>query len=333
MNKTILIGLSVTIMVMFAAVLILQDDEAGTDSELFAPVVSANLDDITRVEIRDNSEKLVMTRGPGGDWLLQQAHNYFVDIDRLTVFLRAISTAQTVEEKTAKPEYYSRLGVDDVSPDGASVEVGLFWADQQIQILFGNTQGSYRFARVSDQPSSWLIDTDSDLSSNLSLDATDWLVSELINIMETEVLEVNIEHSDSESITLVRGEDGEYSTDDIPEGRELSYATILNSFGGALFRLDFDQVRSASDYEVNAVTTFHLSDGTRIAFTRVPDGEEEDVNWFGIAILPTEEQTTVLSAVQMAALEKAVEGWEFQFPAYKADQIVQRMEDLLSAVE
>ncbi|MBT5031694.1 MAG: DUF4340 domain-containing protein [Proteobacteria bacterium] len=333
MNKTTLISLSVAILVMLAVVLVLENNETETTNQLFVPDMGTNLDDINRVEIRNHTDQLVMRRHTNGEWLLEQAQNYFVDVDRLTVFLRTIAAAQTVEEKTAKPEYYPRLGVEDIVADGASVEVGLFWSNQNNRILFGNAQGEYRYARVADQPTAWLIDADLDFS----LDVRNWLASELVNIMETDVLEVSIEHSDGESITVVRGEDGAYQTDDVPEGRELKYSAIVNSFGTALFNLDFDQVRPASNSEADAVTTFQLSDSVRVVFSRVLANKEDDnedaANWFRIQLASTEGQTTVLSATEIEALRKATEGWEFKLSDYKADQIVQRMEDLLSAEE
>ena len=335
MNKTTLISLSVAILAMLAVVLVLGNNEADTTNQLFVPDVSTNLDDITRVEIRNYNDRLTIRRHTNGEWLLEQAQNYFVDADRLTAFLRTISAAQTVEEKTAKPEYYPRLGVEDVSADGASVEVGLFWSNQNSHILFGNARGEYRYARVADQPTAWLIDADLDIS----LDASDWLASKLVNIMEAEVRKIGIRHHDGEAINIVRGEDGEYQTD-VPEGRELKYASIVNSFGTALSNLGFDQVQPASTNETNAVTTFELSDGYRVVFSRVSaetlgdEGEgEEEADWFRIQLPSTDQQTTVLSAAQIETLRLAVEGWEFQFLDFKADQIVRRMEDLLSAVE
>ena len=268
---------------------------------------------------------------------MEQAQNYFVDVDRLTAFLRTLSAAQTVEEKTAKPEYYPRLGVEDISADGASVEVGLFWSNQNKHILFGNAQGEYRYARVADQPTAWLIDAD----LNFSLDASG-LVS----------FGVSQYHGD-------RGAKNQTSSTSDGEVNQLLFVVRMASIKQMmcrkavnsniasycklrsvqhLFNLDFDQVRPASNSETDAVTTFQLSDGARVVFSRVSANKEDDSERRCELVqdsvtIDRQGQTTVLSATQAEALRKATEGWEFKLSGYKADQIVQRMEDLLSAVE
>jgi hypothetical protein len=339
MNKSSLIGLFAITLVMLIVVLLLQSkDETISTGNLFVPEVSSNLDDIRSLVLRNGTDQLNIQQESSGDWVLQQAENYLVDTGRLAEFLRTIAAAETIEEKTSKAEYYARLGVEEVSSEGNTTEVVLDWGGGNAAILFGDTQGSYRYARHVDQPTAWLVDAD----VNLSLDISAWLNTELIDIDAGDVLDVNIMHSDGESVSIIRGDGAGYRLADLPEGRTLKYTSILDPIVSLLSGLNFDQVRAQvvdSEQEAklaDTTTTVKLSDDTNIVFSRFVETfveTEEEVSWFRSEIMPSDQPSTVLSAAELEAFRRAVEGWEFQFAKFKADQFVQTLENLLAPQE
>lgn len=336
MNKVTLIRLSAIILVMLAAVLVLQNkEETISAGDLFVPEVSSKLDDIDKLEMRSGTDQLIIERNPAGDWVLQQAQSYFVDTAQLAVFLRSIAAAKMIEEKTSKPEYYGRLGVEKVSPEGNTVEVTLDWGAGKTAMLFGNTQGSYRYARQTDQSTAWLVDAD----VNLSLDTSVWLNTELTNIDPNDVLEVSIVHSDGETLKISRDDDDAYHLSELPEGRVLKYASILDSIGSALSGLNFDQVRrQSSDSEqvvklADTTTTYWLFDRTQIVFSRFVDQTDEGISWFRLELAFTDHQPIVPPNAELDAFLRAVDGWEFQFASFKADQLAQTLENLLAPQE
>lgn len=335
MNKSSVIRLLVVTLVMLSIVLVLQkQDETVNTGNLFVPEVSSNLDDIRNLVLRNGTDQLDILRTPTGDWVLEQAGNYLVDTGRLAEFLRAIAASKTIEEKTSKAEYYARLGVESVSSEGDSTEVALDWGGGDAVVLFGNTQGSYRYAREIDQPTSWLVDAD----INLSLDVSTWLNTELIDIDVSNVLDVTILHSDGESLNISRGDDAGYQLAELPDGRSLKYASILDSVVSLLSGLTFDQVRAhAVDTEqdtklADTTTTIRLNDDTQFVFSRFVETDDE-VSWFRLGLLPSDQPSTILSTPEIEAFQLAVVGWEFQFANFKTEQITQRLENLLAPQE
>jgi hypothetical protein len=335
MSKSSLIRLSAVILVMLMLVLVLQNkDEMISNGNLFVPEVDSRLDDIHKLELHNGTDQLLIERNASGDWVLAQAQNYLVDTAQLAVFLRTIASATTIEEKTSKPEYYKRLGVEGVSPEGNTVELTLDWDTGKAAILFGDTLGSYRYARQVDQSTAWLVDAD----VNISFDATAWLNTELTNIDASDVLEVSIVHNNGESVNIILGDDVSYLLSELPEGRSLKYASILDSIGAALFGLNFDRVRAQSESvqtvkPADTTTTFRLSDETQIVSSRYIGEADEEISWFRLEVTPSDQQSTVLSNAELEGFRRAVDGWEFQFTSFKADQFTQTMENLLAPQE
>ncbi len=121
-QRNVLILLA-TVVVLVALVLFGQRGSSGGSGSgtLLAPALEAALNDIERVTITKANNETVVTleRTPEG-WVATNKNGYAADVGKLRQGLRALAEAKILEQKTANPELYSHLGVEDVGGDKAA---------------------------------------------------------------------------------------------------------------------------------------------------------------------------------------------------------------------
>src|SRR5690606_440600 len=76
-----------------------------------------------------------------------------------------------------------------------------------------------------------------------------WLVRDITDLAAARVQSVTIRHADGATIRIRKDSEdaANFTVEDIPEGRELSYASVANSIAAALDNLTLDDVRRAGD--------------------------------------------------------------------------------------
>src|SRR5690606_22728553 len=122
-------------------------------------------------------------------------------------------------------------------------------------------------------------------------DAAGWLVPEITDIPASRVQSVTIRHEGGDTIAIRKADAGDtnFTVDNIPEGRELSYPSVANSIASALDNLNLDDVRRAGagaadsegDVEPSRVTTvFRTFDGLEVT---VESTGTEDETWIRLA--------------------------------------------------
>src|SRR5690606_6938117 len=283
--------LAVAVVVLFAAVWLVDRQRGGGTREdgLLLPGLEARLDEITAVRITDADGEVRIVR-EDDDWIVPAKGGYPADVAKLRELLLGLAEARRIEQKTANPELYDRLGVQDPEQEGASgkrvASEGLGEADFEV-ILGDSAQRDYRYARIAGDATSWLIDRNPKLPD----DAAGWLVPEITDIPASRVQSVTIRHEGGDTIAIRKADAGDtnFTVDNIPEGRELSYPSVANSIASALDNLNLDDVRRAGegaadsegDVEPSRVTTvFRTFDGLEVT---VESTGTEDETWIRLA--------------------------------------------------
>lgn len=246
---------------------------------LLFPDLTEHLDDIDEVLVDGAGQKRLVSLERSDDgWTVSELDGYQADRSKVNSLLLALADARIVEEKTADPEFHSKLGVEDIAgADAAGIEVGLVAGDgNRYSVVLGSTySGGQRYARIADNDLSVLIDKD----PNVAKDPSDWVVPEIIDIAGDRIQRVEISHADGEHIVLHKEARGEmnFTVDDIPEGRELQYAGVANATGNLLQHLRLDAVRRRSDEAADpvAVTEFRTFDGLVINVTATAATDED----------------------------------------------------------
>ena len=356
---TLAAGLAALLVVLVIADL--GTDRAKAPGEPLFAGLRDDINAITSITAIAAGDEVVATLTRQGDgWGVAERDGYPADTGKLRKLLLALADARLVEAKTANPEYYTRLGVEDIRAEEASgVLVQVTTESGQYNVIVGDqVQGDYRYVRRADEPSSWLIDKNPEAPSQTA----DWLNDAIIDVAATLVHSVHIEHPDGQVIRLSK--DNAAQTDfivsEIPAGRELSYASVANVVGGVLDNLTLDDVSPAAEFSAAAInTSFETFDGRVIRIS----SEAIDANyWIQIsssydpalaarlappevdeandadrpAVVAGESAATKSQEETRAAVEaltQRTQHWRYQIPQYKYEQLTRRWQDLLKAAE
>jgi hypothetical protein len=322
---------------------------------LFLEEVAARINDVSRVEIISAGNATVATlERSGGHWQLGELGGYRADWPRLQSMLAALAQARVTETKTDKPEYYARLGVEDIdAEDAGGVLVRLSIADETTAVLVGNrAQGrTGQYVRLQNEAASLLVDREIDVSS----EQLDWADSRIVDINAAEVAEVEIIHPGGERVlvTKISADQTDFDPVGLPAGREIKSSWAVNSLGSVLSMLDMESVQPDEGLDWSDAVNMRLMvfSGMEIMADMLESGDQYLVRLRASrpgakqVVDPEEESET--SAEQKEIEERAaaevdqlvdginqkVEGWAYAIAKYKFDAMVKKPEDLLKPLE
>ena len=365
-----------TLIVLAAALVVLAlvafwgqrgDAPATQVNALFLPELEAALGDIDRVRVvgAGNETRATLERR-SDSWVVAEKQGYPADIAKIRGALRALAEARIVEEKTANPEYYDRLGVESVERDDASgVElIAYAGGDARASVIIGDSDAAnLQYVRASDAATSYLVDRRIDVPR----DTVGWIDTTIMDISSSRIASVTIEHPDGETVRITKNDRDEtnFTVENVPEGRELSYPGVANVLANTLRNLKLDDVAAASDElpEETTRTTFRTFDGlvvTATSYTRDGEqwvrfeagvepeaeaGNDEEAGDEGADAAPSgdaetaetdsadESDTGAEARAEAERINARVSGWEYRIPSYLFGQLTRRMEDLLRTVD
>jgi hypothetical protein len=327
MNATTLRLLGFIVVFLFAAWLLIEAGDEGSLPESGQPLfgdMQAVLNDIDELTIARADAETVTIRRDNDRWVHAGRDGYPANVANIRNVLLAMAEATVVEPKTADPARHGLLGV--TAPEAQNSKGVLVTAavgEQSFAVIFGNTaQGNYRYARIADQDQSWLIDQNPEIPTGTG----NWLIADIVDIDASRISEVTITHPDDEVIRISKAfaDDVDFTVNDVPEGRELSYSTVANGIGGALNDLDLDDVRTAgrAAAENSVVTEFRTFDGMVVIATT---SAEDDGQWLSLEV------TTDGKADDAAAIRTQTSGWTYRIADYKSNLLTRRWDDILKA--
>ncbi len=219
-------------------------DHAGA----LLPGLKEHINEVKTLRITGAENKPIVTlaRGEGG-WSVNEKNGYPADVSKVREFLLKLSEAELAETKTATPELYTKLGVEDIAgkdAKGALVEIeGTPTPGKVIVGNFNGQGGDGTFVRRPDEAQSYLV------RGNLTVDKTaaNWLLRDLADIASSRIAEVRIEHAGKTLRAFkTEGSEANYAVADVPKGRELSSEFVANGLASVLSGLRFDDVMPAA---------------------------------------------------------------------------------------
>jgi len=356
-QRNVLILLA-AIVVLVALVLVGQrGGSTGSGSKLFAPQLEAALNDVDHVTItKANNETVVaLERQPEG-WVATSKSGYRANVDKLRQGLQALAEAKILEQKTANPELYSHLGVEDVGGDkaaGIAIALAVNGKERPVLIL-GNAEGSkHRYVRRSAEMQSYLIDRNPEFARGVG----QWLDSQIVDIRSDRIAQVTITQPTGQVVKLSKPnkDAANYDVADVPKGRELLYPGVANVIGNSLRELNLEDVEPAAvsvpaKPTVVEVRTF---DGLVV---RVDGEKRNDASWITLtasvdsaqaaraaaAVIPTPPaegagaatdtpKTAAASdpVAEAARINAKVGPWRYKIATFQYDQMTRGLADLL----
>lgn len=283
MKSRTLLALVAAIVVLvalaFAVSVSQRTDEPG--GGLLLPGLKAGINDIGRIVVRIGGDKTVATLNRAKDgWIVNERHDYPADVGRIRKNLIALSEARRLEEKTANPELYDRLKVEDIEkPNAGGVRLDLEAGGKTTSVIIGETGvggGDRAYARRPGEEKSWLVSG----AFELSQETGDWLDRNVTDIEASRVHAVTITHPKGPTLRIEKAtpEGADFTVQGIPAGRELAFPGAANAIGAALAGLSFDNVEPLSAFSPGdakpVVARFETFDGlvVEVSTWRTPGG-------------------------------------------------------------
>ena len=313
------------------------------------PDLEAALGDLERVTVaKANGETVATLEKRPDNWVVADKNGYVANAAKLRQALTALAEAKILEQKTANPELYGRLGVEDVTAaNAAGVSVALTAQGRELPtIILGNAEGSkYRYARRAGEAQSYLIDRNPDVPRA----AAQWIDSVIVDVRGERVREVTITHADGEVVHISKAssELANFDVAAVPKGRELSYPGVANVIGNALRELNLEDVETAAaPAEQPTIVEFRTFDGLIVRVTGSKRGDEDwisleaSVDSAQAAAPPAAPAEGAAASTPPAAdpnaeaqrINAKVAGWRYKIAGFQYDQMTRRMAELLKAV-
>lgn len=354
MKNKFLYLVALTLLAVLAVVLITSTDlsqQSGSSEPLLLPAVAAQINTVEQVEIVTGGNLTIATlvKSETG-WRLEQLGGYRANWPALQALLAGLAQARIIEPKTDKPEYYARLGVEDIATeDAAGVLVNLSIGAAITGIVIGKQaqgrQGHY--VRLQNVAASVLVDRKLEVSTRL----LDWADTSIIDVGSGEVAEVEIIHPAGESVlvTRVSADQTDFNLVGLPPDREIKSSWAVNSLGSVFSSLELESVRPEGDVDWDAAVRMRLLmfSGVEIMADMVTEGEIYLVRLrashpAGDIVTAAPADTTAGDLEQKAALEVAASvrdindrlgGWAYGIARYKYEVLVKKPEDLFKSLE
>ena len=262
-----------------------EPDTVEHGGETVFPAVLDQVNSVARVRV--TGKEGTFTLGRDGDtWVVEDKDRYAADPDRVHRLLLGAAGMKRVEPKTANPELYPKLWLEDPSGEGAK-SVRYVLEDASGAVLADWVLGDRRpsksdasrtelYIRVAGDPMAWLVEGSVPGGPTI----IDWLDRLVARIGRERLRAAEVVHADGSAIAVGKSApaDTDFTLQGIPAGREVDSQYRINDVGRFLEDLRFEDVAPASsldfagsvDKRVQA-TTF---DGLRIHLeTVMRDGE------------------------------------------------------------
>jgi hypothetical protein len=337
-TRTLLTLAAITVLVLVLALALSGPGGAPAEGEgqPLVPGLREVVNDIGAVDVVGaNGQTVVRLRRDEARWRVPDKDGFEADFERVQGLLRDLATGVRADERTSNPDWYARLGVQDVGePDANGVRID--FPDTELpSLIVGRVDSSEqgRFVRLADQPRTWLSDRDLEVPS----DPIEWLERSIMDIPGTELAEVTVRHSDGDTIRLrPAGEEGrDWVVFNVPAGREAAPMWELRPLANGLANLRLEDVRRHDAVPENAVRALFVTrDGLNFVASLF---EDEDGGWvhFTVSAEVTASEDEELSdeaaqiSADAAAVDERLNGWQYRLPERKFDTLTQRLEDVL----
>ncbi len=261
-----------TAVVLGAAIVAVVNRTANTSAPVAegAPLVPGLAEQLNQVvALTVSHDGLVATLArPAADsdvWTVTEKAGYAATLDQVRTTLLALSEAKALEPRTAKPDQYAKIAVDD----GGATHVTLRTADGRTlpELLVGKTAGSGNagsfYARRVGEAQSWLAEG---RVQDLSADPQHWLERTLPAVSADRLIAVTVSRPGGAVLSISRKDLAEklFTATGLPAGKAPDQAAINRLAASAEF-LSFDDVAHLDQAETPAAasvtTTFHTADG------------------------------------------------------------------------
>ncbi len=334
------------IVAVVVAVLISLGGGGGANDPLVGRPVIPDLDkrlgEVAHITVIHGETTVTLAR-KDGVWTVPEKDAYPADPAKMRQVLLGLAALRYAEPKTAKPDLYSRLDVEDpdkkgsdarlitLSDDKGALMGELIVGKRRYDMFGGGNDGVY--IRTPGQARAWLAGGSLDLP-NATLD---WLDRNLTQISIDRVKSASFTAADGTKVTIARDQAGAAFaiTGGVPAGQKPKGDDSFNDAARALSYFDLDDVKPAAavpfpDKGTNQAA-FTTLDGLSVTVTLLeqdepgakPEDKPKKKYWAKLAAAGTG-----AAAKEADALNKKLGAWVYAIPEFKATSLSTKLSDL-----
>ena len=309
------------------------------------------LGEIRRIDLASPKARSSL-RLQGGAWGLSERESYPVDMERLGDLLKELSAARVIEQKTAKPEFFGRLGLEDIdTPESAAVLVEI-WRDDTApawRVLVGNAAEGRkgRYVRLAGEAQTWLVDR----SPQAFADPADWIDRRLIGLDFARVAGVTRSLADGSGFEASRPDAATPSLAlaSLPAGKRPRYDSVFDAAARAVITAEAEDVRKATDEAFAgaslASNRIRFLEGLTLDIDAV---KAADGNWIRVRASgepavrgdssPGDAKDAAASpaapdpVAESAAINARLSGWSFKVSDYIYGELAKPLDEYIEAV-
>lgn len=351
-----LVVLAVLAAAAAAAAVLVQREDAGIaqSGEKLLPDLLERLDDVTRIEATHAGGTVTLALADDR-WSVTGHYGYPAETAEVRRLLVGAAELVRVEPKTANPEHYARLELEDPADEDAE-SFGYVMKDAGEESIASVVVGKRRFVhttpgvdeyfvRVAGDPRVWLVS--GQIPRNRQ--AVDWLRREVTDIDQMRVRRAAVTHPDGTVVEVSKSspKDTDFTLRGIPEGHELDETFAVHSIGTALAKFTLNDVAPVDEVDfgaggIEAMTeTF---DGVRLTMRTGALGERTLIRMdaeFDPALVTAAEGGEVeaplldeaAARAEAEALRRRWQGWAYEVPEYTLNNLRKTVEDLVKPIE
>ena len=310
------------------------------------------LGDVRRIDLSSSTSRVSLRR-EGANWGVAERHGYPVDRERLADLLQALAAARVLEQKTSKPEFFGRLGLEDIDKPGSGAVRVELWRDDAgptWRVLVGNAAEGRdgRYLRLAGVDETWLVDR----SPQAFADPADWIDRTVLGLDFERVASVTRSFMDGSGFEASRPDAAvaSLSVASLPAGTRARYDSVFDAAARAVLTAEAEDVRKAGDElfagSALARNRIRFFDGLTLDIDAVKAG---DGNWVRVrasgaapaaaaaaASAVTPEQAPEKPPQQDPAAEASVidarlSGWAFKVSDYIYGELAKRLQEYTEA--
>jgi hypothetical protein len=363
-RRLLILGIAALLVIVAGVWLAGREGSTGTAAGTSAlyPGLKEQLNTVNAIHLYKAGDARVVELVRKDDvWKVSERDGYPADDGKVRKLLIAIADAKTDEQKTADPQQYAKLGVEDTKGTGAtSLRIELVGAPKPVDLIVGKQAAGARanYVRRAGEPQSWLIDTTLDTSA--TPDA--WVRKDIIDVSADRMQSATVTAKDGKPYTATKSARAEqnFAVTGFPKGKSLSAPTAANSVAMALTALSLADVKPASAFQSTppaAHATFKTFDGLVVDVdgwvqdqkhyvALHPSFDAAQAERFKVATAPAEEKKDEKTGEKKEApvpppapnvaedAKKAadkVTGWVYEIPDYKYEALFKPVDQMVGS--
>ncbi len=337
MKRSLLIGIAV-LSIGVIAFFILQDRTSTSnlpDHGLLFPELVDQINDVTTISVRTNQSELSVIH-ENEAWRVKELEFYPARFSLVQNFLIGMSQLRKLEAKTENPDKHAALDLVGIEiMESPTIKITLLSADSEIlaDLYIGKQKSSRRnphlyeyYVREPNQDQTWL----SESSQLIFSKPFDWLDSEIVDLDENRVREVQIMSHNTTPIRVYKssGMDKNYQLTNVPDRHKIRYQYSINDIGEVFRDLQFEDVKKSAGWVTRATVTAKTFDGLEV-IAKLGSGELRDYAVFSTDV---DEAATTETQEEAFNLNRRWEGWAYKMSDVRLTAIDKKFDDFVEPI-